>query len=416
MGMYDEALENYLAAWEDVTNSVLEGKPDDEAMNELVAPNIVDGDGDMLPSPDLKTMTSYVRNNPDPTLTPTYLKLAGWNQRSYEIHRKYTTLPETITDRTREFAQTATIDLVSDYGKAIAIRDTLREMYPYTLVTPRLPEGDDFVDWFLFEQKSGYCTSYASAMVVLLRTLNIPSRYVEGYVLPEKGEKEETYRVTNRYAHAWAEVYFEGFGWMTFEPTPGFADTTDFLAQSETDMSGYPGVFGPTDLDELMRRYADNRNNGGLDGGGFVTGPVKEPVPPLTLALMTAGGALLLLILLNLLSKLSDAVAMRRTPDRRKVVLRYLRMMDWLKLAGMALQEGESLPEFSSRVDNEYYFPETSFLVLSAVFSRVRYGAKEPSLVETRMMTRMSHELRSQIVREIGIRRFMPLRHLFLRL
>jgi hypothetical protein len=414
MGMYDDALRAYLASWDGITETVLEGKPDLALMNSVVAPNLLDRDGNRLPSPDLKAMISFVRGNPDPTLTPTYAKLAAWAQRSSEFHRKYTTLPETITTRTREFANTVTSGLTDDYDKAIAIRDALRETYPYTMITPRLPEGKDFVDWFLFDQKSGYCTSYATSMAVLLRTLNIPSRYVEGYVLPNKEEKEETYKVTNRYAHAWVEAYFEGFGWISFEPTPGFAEATDFLAQSTVDLSGYTGGNAPTDLEDLMRRYGDNRGIDGLDAGGFVTGPVKKPIPPLTMALMIGGGILLLLILLNAGSVLSESVRMRRTPDRRKIVLRFLRMMDWLKLAGMMLQEGESLPEFSSRVDNEYYFPETSFHILSDVFSRVRYGAKEPSLMETRMMVRMSHELHSQVVREIGIRRFMPLRHLFL--
>lgn len=416
LGLYEEAVSAYLTSWSRITESVLTGQIDEAAMNAIVAPNLVDENGNRLPVPDLKGLTSFARQNPDPTLTPTFAKLVAWNQRTSEIHRKYTTLPETVTARTREFAQSATTGLTNDYDKTIAIRDILRTLYPYTLVTPRLPENEDFVDWFLFEQKSGYCTSFAASMAVLLRTLNIPTRYVEGYVLPDKAEQEETYKVTNRYAHAWVEVYFEGFGWMTFEPTPGFADATDFLAQSVTDMSGFVGANGSPDLEELMRRYADNRDNGALDPGGLIAEPAKKPVPPLTLALMIIGSAVLLLILLNLGSMLAEVLRIRRTPNRRKIVLHYLRMLDWLDLAGISLDAGESLPEFSSRVDNEYYFPETSFQVLSSIFGRVRYGAKEPSLMETRLMARMSRELHSQVVREIGIRRFMPLRHLFLRL
>jgi len=379
-----------------------------------VAPNIVDENGKQIPNRNLEEMTSFVRGNPDPTLTPTYLKIAAMNQRADEIRRKYTTLPETVTERTRELTETILEGQTSDYGKAIAIRDALRTLYPYTLVTPRIPEGMDFVDWFLFEQQSGYCTSFATSMTIMLRTAGIPARYVEGYVLPEKAKKEDTFKVTNRYAHAWTEAYLEGFGWLSFEPTPGYAGTTDFLAQSAVDMSGIVGSAGITDMEELMRRYAENRDNGEFEPGGLVGTDVKETIPPLLLALMVTGALIGFLALLNLGSMIFRTIRLARTPGRRQVVLRYLRMMDWLALADMKLEAGESLPEYAARVDSEFYFPETSFHTLSGLFGRVRYGAKEPSHAEIRLMRSMERELHGQVVREIGMRRFMPLRHLVL--
>ena len=65
-------------------------------------------------------------------------------------------------------------------------------------------------------------------MVTLLRLLGIPARYVEGYVLPSEQAFEEEYTVTNRNAHAWVEVYFEGFGWMVFEPTTAYAGALNY--------------------------------------------------------------------------------------------------------------------------------------------------------------------------------------------
>ncbi len=416
-GLYDDALRSYLQTWGYLTETTLDGAVDQNAVlvtNRIVAPNIVDENGKQIPNRDLDLLTSFVRSNPDPTLTPSYQKLQAVSQRAGDIRRKYTTLPESITGRTRAFADTIVAGQTSDYGKVIAIRNALRELFPYTLVTPRLPENMDFVDWFLFEQKSGYCTSFATTMTVLCRAVGIPSRYVEGYVLPDKDKKETTFKVTNKYAHAWTEVYLEGFGWLSFEPTPGYADATDFLAQSSVDMSGLVGSAGMSDMEELMRRYAENRDGGESDPGAFVPFNEHEPIPPLTLALFILGGMLALLILLNSGSMILQSVRLGRTPGRRQIVLRYLRMLKWLELAGMKLETGESLPEFSARVDNEYYFPETSFHALSELFGRVRYGAKEPSHAEVRLMKAMSRELHGQVVREIGVRRFMPLRHLIL--
>jgi hypothetical protein len=67
-------------------------------------------------------------------------------------------------------------------------------------------------------------------------------------------------------------------------------------------------------------------------------------------------------------------------------------------------------------VDSEYYFPESSFRALSALFSKVRYGAGDPTAAEVRLVRNMARELKGQIVREIGLRRLLPLRHLLLRI
>ena len=105
--------------------------------------------------------------------------------------------------------------------QALALREHLLR-YPYSLQTPAPPPGQDFVSFFLFDARRGYCTYYASAMAVLLRTVGIASRWVEGFrvPLPSRGG---TIAVTNAEAHAWVEAYIPAHGWLTFDPTPGTA-------------------------------------------------------------------------------------------------------------------------------------------------------------------------------------------------
>ena len=433
-GLYDDAARAYVVSWNKLV-SMAEGggrfsadpEGDESAaavISAIVSPNMTDsagrrngGQGELQDTPtDMTALSTYLMQNVNPLDTPVYRELQTLEMRASELHRKYTTLPVTVTDRTRRFAQDLTAGLTSDYEKVIAIRDALRELYPYTLVMPRLPENRDFTDWFLFEQQSGYCTSYATAMAVLLRTLDIPARYVEGYVLPERNEDEDFYRVTNRYAHAWTEVYFEGFGWLSFEPTPGFAGTMDYLAQNAVDMSEYMDAPYMPDLEELMRMYGQNREIGDYDSGIAAPIETSQPLAPGTLVLLILGALALMALLADSMSRLVEAVRHGRTPPRRQVVYRYLRMLDWLALADVKLGEGESLPEFSRRVDSEYYFPESSFRALSELFSRVRYGAGDPTAAEVRLIRGMARELKGQIVREIGWRRLMPLRHLLLRI
>ncbi len=118
-----------------------------------------------------------------------------------------------------------TMDVVKDcetpIEKAYAIADYLRGGFVYTLDGAYPPEGRDFVSWFVLDEKKGYCTYYASAMAVMARLAGIPSRYAEGYCAVDDGTG--TIEVLAEDAHAWAELYFNGIGWLEFDVTPGTA-------------------------------------------------------------------------------------------------------------------------------------------------------------------------------------------------
>ena len=137
---------------------------------------------------------------------------------SDHVYANYLGLPESLPDRVYDFAMGLTEGLNSNYEKVRAIENYLITI-PYTLTPPPIPDGACFVDYFLFEAPEGYCIYYASAMAVLLRCVGIPSRYREGYFLPPSEEADGLHIVTNRSAHAWAEAYMEGYGWLTVEAT-----------------------------------------------------------------------------------------------------------------------------------------------------------------------------------------------------
>jgi hypothetical protein len=75
------------------------------------------------------------------------------------------------------------------------------------------------VDWFLFENRRGYCDYYATAMAVMCRVLGIPARIAQGYTSGEYVAAVGGYRVHQLNAHAWPELFFPGHGWIEFEPT-----------------------------------------------------------------------------------------------------------------------------------------------------------------------------------------------------
>ena len=120
-----------------------------------------------------------------------------------------------------DLAASITDNISSDYQKAQALANYLRATYPYDLKAEPTPADGDAVDHFLFTTRKGKCTNFASAFVAMARLNDLPSRFVVGYALGEVQEIEGSDRrvVTQGNAHAWSEVYFEGYGWLTFEAT-----------------------------------------------------------------------------------------------------------------------------------------------------------------------------------------------------
>ncbi|HTA50869.1 MAG TPA: DUF3488 and transglutaminase-like domain-containing protein [Verrucomicrobiae bacterium] len=110
----------------------------------------------------------------------------------------------------------------NNYDKAIAVERYLQSHYAYTLQLPRSAVADPLAN-FLFERKQGHCEYFASSMAVMLRTLGIPSRVVNGFRSDEFNDVTGYYVVRGKNAHSWVEAYFPGYGWVTFDPTPGGA-------------------------------------------------------------------------------------------------------------------------------------------------------------------------------------------------
>jgi len=94
--------------------------------------------------------------------------------------------------------------------------------YGYTLQLPSAPVADPLAN-FLFERKQGHCEYFAASMAVMLRTLHIPSRVVNGFRSDEFNDVTGNYVVRAKNAHSWVEAYFPAYGWITFDPTPGGA-------------------------------------------------------------------------------------------------------------------------------------------------------------------------------------------------
>ncbi|HEX2173859.1 MAG TPA: DUF3488 and transglutaminase-like domain-containing protein [Dehalococcoidia bacterium] len=110
----------------------------------------------------------------------------------------------------------------SPLDKATLIERYLRENYTYELNIPPLPPDADSVEQFLFEDQAGFCTQFASAMVLLLRHQDVPARLVTGFGPGEYNAFTGLYTVRASDAHAWVEVWSNNAGWVPFDPTPRY--------------------------------------------------------------------------------------------------------------------------------------------------------------------------------------------------
>lgn len=123
--------------------------------------------------------------------------------------------------------------------KVVYVRALLRDTCTYSLTPGSLPEGKDFTEYFLMENRRGYCMHFATAATLLLRDMGVPARYVEGYIMapanfhPSAGGYEGI--AYDHQAHAWTEIYLDGVGWLPVEVTPAYYDTaalTDDMDES----------------------------------------------------------------------------------------------------------------------------------------------------------------------------------------
>jgi transglutaminase-like putative cysteine protease len=148
------------------------------------------------------------------------LQEAGTNYPEW-VKQKYLQVPRDFSPRIQELAKEITADAQTPFEKAIAITRHLRENITYSQTIPEPPRNKDSLEWVLFDYKQAYCVYYASAEVLMLRSVGIPARMAVGFTQGERVEDKYVVRRLN--SHAWPEVYFPGIGWVEFEPTAGQA-------------------------------------------------------------------------------------------------------------------------------------------------------------------------------------------------
>lgn len=187
-----------------------------EVRGDVASRTVVTPQGGLRPSGTIPAGDSYTVVSRVPRYTTTQLRRAGTDYPD-RIAADYLQVPGSTPDRVRRRASEVTAGAESPYDAAVAVEEHLESEKRYSLDVRR-PEGD-VADAFLFEMAAGYCTYYATTMVTMLRTQDVPARFVVGYT-GGRPTGDGTRVVRGLDAHAWVQVYFPGVGWVNFDPTP----------------------------------------------------------------------------------------------------------------------------------------------------------------------------------------------------
>src|SRR5580704_2777136 len=177
----------------------------------------IDAGGAVSAADSQRAVSIYEADSDISTPSPEQLRMAGDPLPRFAM--AYLQLPG-LDPRIPRLAAQITGSALNNYDKAAALERYLQTHYGYTLQLPRAPVADPLAN-FLFERQQGHCEYFASSMAVMLRTLRIPARVVNGFRSDEFNDLTGNYVVRARNAHSWVEAYFPGYGWITFDPTPG---------------------------------------------------------------------------------------------------------------------------------------------------------------------------------------------------
>lgn len=167
----------------------------------------------MLRSGETYMATSWIAAPTQRQLRETSTDYPEW------VTDSYLQLPDNLPPSIRKLAREITRDQDTPFDKATAVTTWLRDNIEYTQMISGIPVNEDPIAWMLFNQKKGFCNYYASAHVLMLRSLGIPARLVVGYAQGTLDRDSGIYAVRDKDRHAWSEVYFPGYGWIEFEPT-----------------------------------------------------------------------------------------------------------------------------------------------------------------------------------------------------
>ena len=313
-----------------------------------------------------------------------------------DIKDAYLQLPESLPDSVFAACESITAGYHTPYEKALAIERWLAANCAYTLTPGDPPEGQDFVAHFL-QTREGYCVYYASAMTVLARCAGLPARYVTGFALHQDplSRTPESYVATNATAHAWSEIYFQGIGWLSFDPT-GW-DFSEYAVTNEITASS-------NDTDRLP---ADVNMTDSSDGELHVDDGSDAGIHILIGVILTLLAALMLFACIRIISLLHGTVGYfnrlyRKYKEYSQMMNAcYGRIIRQMGFLGFKMQPDDTITSFACRIDRQ--LGGDAMTAACETIIRVRFALYSPSEDDVMRLCAFSTALEKRLRQKLGL-------------
>lgn len=330
----------------------------------------------------------------------------------------YLQIPEgTITPRIERLISRWTVDASTPFEELVAVQTQLRGFMYDT--TPDLPRSGNVLEAFLLESREGFCQQFSTAFALISRALGYPARVSVGFLPGAQDTTEDVYTVRGTDAHAWPEVFFEGYGWLNFEPTPrGEAPPVSYSTQPGDESTG--GIVGTGDSADLARRNGQGAAGSafGDPGGAEIRGGGQDDFGPsqntgsrrserINTAWKKTFGTLLAVLLSAALLFLLAVPALKEARTRR----RYARAGSSDEVAEAAFvhfqreayelasarRSSESALSYARRLSGGGKVTEKQALRLAAIYESAAYGRGDISKEQASEARRLAGRLRAQM-------------------
>ncbi|HZU68415.1 MAG TPA: transglutaminaseTgpA domain-containing protein [Ktedonobacteraceae bacterium] len=310
---------------------------------------------------------------------------------------------QTPADLSRAVFQTAlnwTQSATNEYDAALMLEQHLNNssQFTYSVSNPPVPSNVDAVDWLL-QTHRGYCTYYATAMTIMARLLGMPARVVNGFSQGHYDSTRKAWVVDGTDAHSWVQVYFPGFGWINFDPTPGFS--FNGAANPQPIPSPAPTQHRPTPTPTVT--------------GGSTPGKHHTPTPassgsggnssakPETQGLFL--GFSILILLASLFMLLLAIARYRRVTAAGVTTISsiFWRLSRLASLAGMPPQPWQTPYEYTRTLSRHYPQARTPLRRLAELFVRERWAPahQAPRAAEAEDIEKLWPTLRNSLLRSL---------------
>ncbi len=357
------------------------------------------------------------------------------------VYDNYLEVPDTETMRE---VRTAYSDILDNYSTATnegklellkALREKMTSETQYSLKPGKTPSNRDFVNYFLLENQKGYCTHFASSGVMLARMAGIPARYATGYVVVgddfnDKTKNDDgtyTIDIKDNRSHAWAEVFIDGFGWVPFEFTAGYSNSTintspvtttnTTVTTTTTTSEGGASTTSNSKASQTASKAAGNTtttsattthpdgfgfgNNSNGKGGRNLLSPLAAEI--IRWLLIAAAAVITVLVRRTVALKIrTKKFSKGNGTDRIASMYAYAeKLLEYKKIENT----NSKFTEFADDVENKIggiYFENDSFRKLTDVALRTKFGNSKPTADELKQCRNTVTKLAESIYKKSG--------------